>query len=334
MRMQTLNLFYEEPNYDRWLPLDRFPRALVRRLVHGPRRPGGQERVFLNLKAGLDRLGHPYRANDYRHARKNPHELCCVLGKRPVLHDHPWPNPLMVGPCTHDHPIDDPELLKRWNIRRILVPGDWMRRMCEPAWGPLVHTWPVGIDTDLWQPDPSSPKDIDFLVYYKIRWDHARRDSELVNPILHELTRRGLTSIKLRYGSYDPPQLVEAVRRSRAMLFLCEHETQGLAYQQVLSCDVPVLAWDHGGDWLDPSFHPHRVRYGPVSSVPYWDDRCGVRFQSAADFPGELDRFLATLSNHKFAPRRFIVDNLSLRKCSVSFIEHATAACSSITQYR
>jgi hypothetical protein len=35
------------------------------------------------------------------------------------------------------------------------------------------------------------------------------------------------------------------------MLFLCEHETRGLAYQEALASNVPILAWDTGF-WLDP----------------------------------------------------------------------------------
>ena len=51
---RPLNLFYEEPDPDRWLPLDRYPRRLIRRIVRGPFQPGGTMRVYLNLRAGLD----------------------------------------------------------------------------------------------------------------------------------------------------------------------------------------------------------------------------------------------------------------------------------------
>ena len=78
---RPLNLFYEEPDPDRWLPFDRHPRRLIRQLVRGPDQPGGAMRVFLNLRAGLDRLGATYRVNDYRHIRGNPSELACVIGK-------------------------------------------------------------------------------------------------------------------------------------------------------------------------------------------------------------------------------------------------------------
>ena len=65
---------------------------------------------------------------------------------------------------------------------------------------------------------------------------------------------------------------------ARAMIFLCEHETQGIAYQQALSCGVPILAWDRGGHWQDPACFPPWSMGNPVTSVPYWDERCGRTF--------------------------------------------------------
>ena len=55
-----INLFYEEPDPDRWFLYDRYPRQIIRRIVRGKPRPGGQTRVFLNLCTGLDKLGVTY----------------------------------------------------------------------------------------------------------------------------------------------------------------------------------------------------------------------------------------------------------------------------------
>lgn len=326
-----LNLFYREPDEDRWLPLDRYPRRLVRRILRGPRRPGGQERVFLNLCAGLDRLRIPYRKNDLLHARRHPDELCCILGKRHVLDTFPLSNPLMVGPSCHDHPIDAPDLTRRPSVRRILVPGEWMRRMCEPFWGTHVHSWPVGIDTDHWAPPPSSPKTVDFILYNKIRWDHAEREASLLAPIRATLQERGLTFTEIKYGHYQPDQFRSLLASARAMVFVCEHETQGIAYQEALASGVPLLAWDHGGEWLDPTYHPHRVRFGPVSSVPYWDSACGEKFTDAAAFPGALDRFWNTLPSGAYRPRDYIIAHLGLESAARAFLAHAEAAISSST---
>ena len=318
----TLNLFYQEPDPDRWVPFDRYPRRVVRRLVRGEPRPGGQKMVFLNLMKGLDRIGVPYRVNDFRHARQHPGELACIVGKPQVLFDRDWRNPVLFGASIFSHPLASPDLLDRYPVRRVLVPGEWMRQMCEPFYGDRVTAWPVGIDTEKWAPT-GAPKDTDFLVYDKVRWDHDAYEDSLIEPVRDELARRGLTSIELRYGSYEPSDLEAALRRCRGVVFLCEHETQGIAYQQMLSSGVPVLAWDRGGYWQDPEFFPERVQFGPVSSVPYWNERCGVRFEDAAAFPNALSVFLDTLAGGQLAPRDYILENLTLESSAREYAEIA-----------
>ena len=322
--MTPLNLFYDEPDPDRWVPFDRFPRRVVRRLFRGPAKIGGQRLVFLNLCLGLDRLGVAYRVNDFRHARRHPDETVGIVGKPHLLDVVAWKNPILFGASVFAHALDDPDLLRRLPVRRVLVPGEWMRRMFEPTYGNRVSAWPTGIDTETWAPS-NSEKDVDFLIYDKVRWRHDEFERTLIAPLRDTLRGRGLRTATLRYGFYEERDFHALLARCRAMIFLCEHETQGIAYQQALACGVPILAWDRGGDWQDPAFYPERVRYGPVSSVPYWDRRCGVRFQDAAEFDARLDEFLDRLTREDFAPRDYILENLTLERCARRYVEHYRA---------
>jgi len=330
MRSDPVNLFYAEPDPDRWLPYDRYPRRVVRRIVRGPSQPGGQTRVFLHLMQGLDRLGIPYRANDYRFIRRNPHALACIIGKPFVLDRMEWPNPILFGAAVTSHPSGDPALLTRRDIRRLLVPGPWCRDMFAEEYGSVVHSWPVGINTDLWTPT-TGERDIDVLLYDKIRWRRDEMVPSLLDPVRQGLERRGLEVAEIRYGYYREEDFRALVARSRAMVFLCEHETQGIAYQQVLASGLPILAWDHGGEWMDPEYWPHRVRYAPVSSVPYWDDRCGLRFRDAAEFDAKLDDFMAGVRIRAFQPRSYILENLTLEKCAAEYVAHVEAVEQSLT---
>ena len=106
------------------------------------------------------------------------------------------------------------------------------------------------------------------------------------------------------------------------MVFLCEHETQGIAYQQALACGVPILAWDRGGEWQDPSYYPNKVKFGPVSSVPYWDIRCGVKFSEKDEFSCQLENFLGLLKKNILSPREYILENLTLEKCAEQYVCH------------
>ncbi len=319
--MQPLNLFYSEPDPDRWLPFDRFPRRIIRRLVRGPARFSGHRLVFLNLRRGLDRLGVPYRVNDYRYAHAHPQELVGIVGQPFLLDAHPWKNPILFGAAVYSHPVDDPDLLRRLPVRRVLVPGEWMRQMFEGLYGDRVSAWPVGIDTDAWNVSASA-KDIDFLVYDKVRWRHEDFDQTLITPVLNALHGRGLKTATLRYGFYQEQDFRSLLTRCRAMVFLCEHETQGIAYQQALAAGVPILAWERGGDWQDPTFYPDRVRFRPVSAAPYWDARCGVKFSGGEEFEARLDEFLGKLDRGEFAPRDYILENLTLEHCARCYVEH------------
>lgn len=368
-----LNLFYEEPDPDRFIPYDRYPRRWIRRLLRGAPRPGGQMRVFLNLCAGLDKIGVRYRVNDYRYARRHPDELVCIIGKPHVLDRVKWRNPIVFGASVFSHPVDDPDILQRLPVKLVLVPGEWYRRMFEPYYGDKVVAWPVGIDTERWAPAsaerttgggkgreargmrreaPSSPaglpsglealragsgvgerrealgirheasgKKYDFLIYDKVRWEHERFEKELIEPVRAELRRQGCSFDEIRYGYYEEEDFRKRLGECRAMVFLCEHESQGIAYQQALSCGVPVLAWDRGGYWQDPTYFPERAKFEPVSSVPYWDERCGLTFSSAADFPEKLTEFREILDASRFAPRDYVLENLELGAKAREFVE-------------
>ncbi len=318
-----LNLFYAEPDGDRWLPFDRYPRRVIRRLVRGKQRPGGQTRVFLNLCAGLDRIGTMYRVNDYGHAKRHPRELACIIGKPLVLDKIQWKNPILFGAAVYSHPIDDPHLLERLPVKKVLVPGPWMRDMCKPYWGEAVRAWPVGIDTDLWKLSVPGEKTFDVLLYDKVRWEHEHYDPSLIEPIRDVLRKNRRTFVEMRYGHYREEDFMAALSRCRTMIFLCEHETQGIAYQQALSCNVPILAWNRGGPWQDPAYFPNKVIFEPVTSVPYWDERCGRQFQGLPDFEMEWHAFWEAVSANRYKAREFILENLTLEKCARDYLEIA-----------
>ena len=283
-------------------------------------------RVFLNLRAGLDRIGIPYRVNDFHHAREHPDELACVVGKPFLLDRWAWNNPILFGAAVYSHPLDAPDLLQRLDIRQILVPGSWMEAMCKPYWGDKVSSWPVGIDTEAWKPLPKNSKKVDVLIYDKIRWDRERFLETLIGPIESLLRREGRSFETIRYGYYKEEEFRVALARCRSMVFLCEHETQGIAYQQALSAGVPLIAWDRKGPWRDPAYYPSKVNFGPVTSVPYWDDRCGSKFSDAEGFVACWGSFWDGVRRDLFDPRQYVLDNLTLEACAEKYLGFARQA--------
>jgi len=190
-----------------------------------------------------------------------------------------------------------------------LVLGKWTYDMFRPIYGNTCVRWHAGIDVEEWGDARFYPKDIDFLIYDKIRWEHERHAAELIRPILQELEARGCRFATIRYKKHDHVTYRRLLERSRSMIFLCEHETQGLAYQEALACNVPVLAWDNGY-WLDPLWLKLSADRIPASSVPFFSDQCGERFRDIAEFTNALDRFLDRLSS--LQPREYVVTHLSM----------------------
>ena len=317
--VKPLNLFYCEPDPDRWFKYDHYPRKIIRRIIRGKERPGGVAMVAINLVKGLDKLGVPYRLNQFDYIKKNPTEIACIIGKPHILFDRNWRNPLIFGAGIYSHPIECPDLLTRYaNIKKVLVPGEWMCKMFEPYYGNKVIAWPVGIDTETWSESIKEEPRFDFLIYDKVRWEHDKYQAELIDPVCRELDERSISYQFIRYGNYEPQQLKEMLKYAKYTLFLCEHETQGLAYQQILASNTPILAWDRGGYWQDPSYYPE-IKYAPVSSVPYWDDRCGIKFTGINNFAERLDTFLSKQS--AFTPARYILENLTLEKCAEQYLK-------------
>jgi hypothetical protein len=104
------------------------------------------------------------------------------------------------------------------------------------------------------------------------------------------------------------------------MIYFCEHESQGIALQEAMSMNLPVFAWDQE-KWLDPS----RMAWGetdtPASSVPYFDERCGATFRDLNSFREKFDRFWEKVTEKKYAPREYVLENLTLEKSAGRMLE-------------
>jgi hypothetical protein len=319
--MSRLCLYYvPEPEIDRFLPGDRYIRPIIRRMIRGKPRPGGVGKVFINLCLGLDKLGVQYEVNlPFKQLQKS--DRVGVLGRGcNCLNGYERDIPIVAGIGLMTHPSEWPTLCEDYPVVKYLQHSHWANELYKPYFGDRCTLWPVGIDTDVWKPSTSETKAIDFLIYNKVMWDYEQRCVDLLTPIRQYLNQRNLSFEELRYGAYTSQDYRNALSRCRAMIFLCEHESQGIAYQECLASDVPILAWDQG--WcLDPNRFKWGTSHIPATSVPYWSDRCGIKFKDISEFPAKLEEFLEKLQSQQFAPRDYILENLTLEKCAHRYLE-------------
>lgn len=318
---RTILLFFESTETDKWIRGDRLIRRVIKdryRHLTGRRRVLGVQRAFRQLVAALGRVGYRVRINDRRAALDHPHHPVGLCGWPHVLRYWDLPNPAVLGPGLFDHPGQAPQLMADPRYRRYMVNSAWTYDLFRPYFGDTLFQWFAGVDTEVWPDTRAHPKSIDFLIYAKFLWDPATMRTTMLAPIVDVLERRGMTWTVLHYGSHNHKQYRDLLSRARALIFLCEHETQGIAVQEAMSCGLPVLAWD-AGLWLDPVRLAYAQDDVPASSVPYFSPECGERFAGLAEFEASLDRFVAREA--EYDPRRFVIDTLSMDRSARIYAE-------------
>jgi hypothetical protein len=279
---------------------------------------------FTYLCRALRRAGQTVHVNDYALARRNPEYPVGICGYPHILDNWSLPNPAVLGPGLYDHPKLNPELMNDPRFRTYLVRCDWMRDMFATVYdADLLEFWFAGIDLANWPDTKNRTKDVDVLVYDKIRWNRDRLVPGFLQPMLSELSRRNLRFEVLEYTRYTQAEYVKLLGRSRSMLFLCESETQGRAYQEAMASNVPILAWVPGF-WLDPNrarWEAHPVK---ATSVPYFSELCGERFSGLEEFAPVLDRFWTNLKH--YSPRGYVEKELSLSESARVYLSAYVAA--------
>lgn len=274
--------------------------------------------AFLSLRRSLEQAGCDVRVNDFAAARRRPDHQIGVAGYPTVLAktDH-LPNPRIFGPGDFGGPEESAAVAADPRFRTLIQPCEWFCDLYRPSCGDKLLAWPVGIDTEAWPDMAGEAKSLDVVIYDKVRWERETRVPQLVDAARAHLDARGLTHETLRYGEHHQSQFRSAVRRGRALLFVCEHETQGLAYQEAMAADMPVIAWDEG-ELVDP----YLARYAPpglaVSAVPYFDARCGTTYR-AGGFAEAFDRFWAARADYR--PREYVLETLSMERAAQTYLQ-------------
>jgi len=291
-------LFYRKHQYD-------FPGANSNRTI------SGFYSWYLRLVKSLKLQGFNVIENDFEIAKQNPDYPIGLVGTPVALKNWDLPNPVILGPGMYDHPRLNPNLMKDDRFDKYLFTCQWLLDVFNPFYGDKCALWYAGIEINEWKDTKNLHKDIDVLIYSKLRWAENTKKEFLLEPIKKDLDGRNLNYYVLDYGNISHEQYKDLLERSKSMIFLCEHETQGMAYQEALSANVPVLAWDPGY-WIDPLWEVLSEEPVKSTSVPYFSDECGLRFAKIFDYKETFDTFWKNLE--KYEPREFVKNNLSLEK--------------------
>jgi len=260
----------------------------------------GPGRVIENLKMGL-------AENDCK-VLLNP---TIPKGYISLLQDHPiWRDlakkDALCGPNLFILPADNKEFCSKFD--HFVCPSKWVHdkyRMFEILSHATLDVWSVGIDTERWKNKNAHFEDKKNVILYV-----KNRDQAEISRILNVLIKSNVRVVVMNYGSYEESQLMTACSKADACIVLTDTESQGIAYMQILSCDIPCYVVD-----------TKRWNNGSItciaSSVPYFDETCGMKvdlFETNSFY-----QFLTNLKNYR--PRDYILKNHTLKKSARRYLE-------------
>jgi len=185
-----------------------------------------------------------------------------------------------------------------------------------------IRLWPVGIDTAKYGDTRGQDKAVDCLLYFKRR---TVGELEQVKKLLADC---GQTHIVVSYGNYDEDDFRSAIEQCRYAIILDGTESQGIAIESIMSANLPLFVFDqiYLGDSPKDYIREHLI----VTSVPYWDERCGIKvptdmFCRSSNLYMAIsqakEHFQGFLNNMEiFKPRDFVLENLTLEKQASEFL--------------
>lgn len=274
---------------------------------------------YIRLVRALKESGYVVHENDYILARANPTFPVGLVGTPMSILNWDLPNPAILGPSMYDNPKLNPTLMRDSRFKYYLLTSDWFKDVFQKVYGNKCKLWFAGTPMDEWADTKNDLKTIDVLIYDKIRWGRDAIIPLFLDKIKKYFDERKLIYAVLKYGEINHDEYKLCLSKSKSMLFLCESETQGMAYQEALSSNVPVLAWDPGW-WVDPVWLMFSRTPIPATSVPIFGPECGEKFSQPEDFPAAFENFWEKLS--VYSPRSFVQKNLSLQRSAEIYMEY------------
>jgi len=265
----------------------------------------GPSKVLNNTIKGLELIGYPYVVNA---ALNCTSRVWIQSGWDALPYVCKTTSRCVIGPNVALYPDDiaqydiskaiflqpGPTAVKFWNIMGF--------NQC-----PLKY-WPAGIDTEQFAPSDSVKKDI-VLVY------HKQRDLNELQIILNTLANKRINFALIPYGAYYEEEYLSYLARARYVVWHGRHESQGIALQEAMACNVPIIVCDVttiGQSQHSKVKYSEKVRNIGATAIPYFNDECGLSITSISKLDEVIDEMESTYKT--FTPRNYVLQNLSLEK--------------------
>jgi len=276
----------------------------------------GPQKVVSNLIKGLDILGYPYCINK---ALDTTSKLWIHDDLVALKEASERKLKAVVGPNLYILPRDVPKDLDMSNFV-FISPSKWSTDFWRDFGFDKCPQdfWPVGIDTVEYSPSKKIKDGV--LIYFKQRYEEELLKIEGV------LKNKNIKYNIIKYGSYTESEYKKALAKSRYVIWLGRHETQGIALEEALSTNTPILLCEVKflGQWVPTKkessfFTKEQNEYKNVSAAPYFNDECGIKIDNLDKISEKIDYMESNFLS--FSPRKYVIENLGLKKQAQEFLK-------------
>lgn len=221
---------------------------------------------------------------------------------------------LLAGPNILTFAGDHGGLIASPEVDVCVTPAPWVNALyiadCPELEGRCA-AWPAGVDTAFWRPDRTKKKRDRVLIYEK------RNKGPIgdIDDYVSILQKRGLDVSRIGYGGYNRDQYLAALQEASLMVGFVSSESQGLAWAEAWSADVPTLIRAQDREtFLGRAFDS--------STAPYLCEENGSFFRSldrglaasVRDFEEVVTRWEA--NRERFRAREWTLQNMSDEVCA------------------
>lgn len=277
---------------------------------------GGPSAVFKSLKNGLKSANVFFNSNPI--LLNDLSETVVVLSDKNALKQMIYLKQkgyikyLLAGPNILNDPAGFKNFLASPEIDVWLTPSDFVCNLyefCLPTIKGKCVSWPSGVNTNFWKPSKFS-KSNQVLIFYKNQEDYI----ESTESYILELIRLGFKVVKIKYGFYDSLSYLKLLNESCLMIGFSRSESQGIAWAEAWSCDVPTFIYNN----IEPTYLG--VQYNG-SPAPYLNKQTGAFFNSVSEFTVLINEWKK--KNIKFEPRNWCLKNISDDICAMKLLKIA-----------
>lgn len=288
-------------------------KKILRLLLQKQRGPSG---VIASLLRGLSELKYKYQVNPNESEIKG---ASCIWVNESIealswaIAHKKEGQLLVVGPNLVVSPLEHNSLICNQKINVILQPSLWTKELMEnqkPELKDKILIWPAGVQIPK---QNYRQKNIDVLIFIKNQLDPSP-----FSRILKYLESHNLNYEIITYGRFKQKEYFNKLEHSKALLYISDSESQGLAIQEAWARNVPTLVYNRG------YYHFKKLYFESEKiSAPYLSDECGMFF-TMPNFEANFSNFFSRLKH--FSPRSYVERELSDLASAQKFINIVTRA--------